>query len=395
MNLELRFKELSHFLQNWSNFIDLEPIRKYPNHIVPQIEDWIREVKEASEYELIELENSFLFQTENKNFQEFLSKIKSLIHFNSPIKKPSTLEFTTKMKEKKRHEIEIIASLLDGIDKVNFIDIGGGAGYLTENLVNNRERFSFSIDMNKKLQESGAKRINQNSEQNFKKVEFLLNNFGEDPYPLITGRFQDNYVIGLHSCGDLSPHLLQYTVSNKIKSVLSLGCCYHKLTDQYNLSSLAQVSGLSLTKNSFNLATRGYSYQTLAGLKRKIKIRKYRYGLHLYLFSLGHHNFIPTGRTNLADYDKIFSEYASIYAGELIKSSTDAEAFYKKDESQIEIKDIIAIDLIRGLFGRVIEAYLTVDRALYLKENGYQVQIAELFDRKLSPRSLAIQAHLP
>ena len=299
------------------------------------------------------------------------------------------------MKEKKRHEIEIIASLLDGIDKVNFIDIGGGAGYLTENLVNNRERFSFSIDMNKKLQESGAKRINQNSEQNFKKVEFLLNNFGEDPYPLITGRFQDNYVIGLHSCGDLSPHLLQYTVSNKIKSVLSLGCCYHKLTDQYNLSSLAQVSGLSLTKNSFNLATRGYSYQTLAGLKRKIKIRKYRYGLHLYLFSLGHHNFIPTGRTNLADYDKIFSEYASIYAGELIKSSTDAEAFYKKDESQMEIKDIIAIDLIRGLFGRVIEAYLTVDRALYLKENGYQVQIKELFDRKLSPRSLAIQAHLP
>ena len=77
MNLELRFKELSHFLQNWSNFIDLEPIRKYPNHIVPQIEDWIREVKEASEYELIELENSFLFQTENQDFQEFLTTTNS------------------------------------------------------------------------------------------------------------------------------------------------------------------------------------------------------------------------------------------------------------------------------------------------------------------------------
>ena len=187
---------------------------------------------------------------------------------------------------------------------------------------------------------------------------------------------------------------MRYAIDQKSESLLSLGCCYHKLTDQYNLSLQAKKTGLSLTKNSLNLATRGYSFQTFDGLKRKFQIRTYRYGLHLYLFSLGHHDFIPTGRTNLADYEKSFAEYASIYAKNLIGTKSDAELFFQNESTQSHIKDIIAVDIIRGLLGRVIEAYLIVDRALFLQNHGYQVKVTELFDRKLSPRSLAIEAHL-
>ena len=50
------------------------------------------------------------------------------------------------------------------------------------------------------------------------------------------------------------------------------------------------------------------------------------------------------------------------------------------------------LELVRGLFRRPLELWLVLDRALYLQENGYEVQVGEFCDSQLTPRNLMVLA---
>jgi hypothetical protein len=385
------FIQCSQFLKKWNHFLKLEPIRLYPEYCPEELKPWIKILKQKSLEELVAFENNYDIRTDNHELTQLLSNIRALIEFPSTDQVSERSLISTKLKQKKQHEIKRILDLTDHIGPVTFIDIGGGAGHLSENLVYRKDRFSYCIDQNLQFQKSGKQRIQNNSIPNAEKVQFKNMTFGEQAQ-LFQSHHEKNMVLGLHACGDLTPEILNY--SNRIQAdhLLSIGCCYQKLTDKYNLSSLAREHGIQFTTNAFNLAARCHSYQSLERLEQKIKIRSFRYGLHLYLYFLGHKEFIPTGRTGTDDYERSFEQYALKYAGKYIKPGKDARKFYDSTEVQELISMIIHTDLLRGLFGRVIETYLVLDRALFLDENGYEVSIMELFDRKLSPRNLAINA---
>jgi hypothetical protein len=53
-----------------------------------------------------------------------------------------------------------------------------------------------------------------------------------------------------------------------------------------------------------------------------------------------------------------------------------------------------ALSLARGLFRRVIESFLILDRALFLESNGYTVRIGTFCQSSLTPRNLMIVATL-
>ena len=50
------------------------------------------------------------------------------------------------------------------------------------------------------------------------------------------------------------------------------------------------------------------------------------------------------------------------------------------------------LELVRGLFRRPLELWLVLDRALYLSDNGYEVQVGEFCDSQLTPRNLMVLA---
>ena len=50
------------------------------------------------------------------------------------------------------------------------------------------------------------------------------------------------------------------------------------------------------------------------------------------------------------------------------------------------------IELVQHLFRRPLELWLVLDRALYLVEQGYQVQLQQLCDTALTPRNLWLSA---
>jgi hypothetical protein len=68
--------------------------------------------------------------------------------------------------------------------------------------------------------------------------------------------------------------------------------------------------------------------------------------------------------------------------------------FFEQEQIQVMIQRMLAAGLIRNALGRVLEVYLQLDRAIYLEEMGYTVQVEEFFDEELSPRNIGITACL-
>jgi hypothetical protein len=50
------------------------------------------------------------------------------------------------------------------------------------------------------------------------------------------------------------------------------------------------------------------------------------------------------------------------------------------------------LELVRGLFRRPLELWLVLDRALFMVENGYDVEVGEFCDSHLTPRNLMLIA---
>ena len=68
--------------------------------------------------------------------------------------------------------------------------------------------------------------------------------------------------------------------------------------------------------------------------------------------------------------------------------------FYKSKKNQDLLKYFKAYYALSRYFGPLIESYILIDRALYLKEKGYNIKILEVFSPSISPRNKAIIATL-
>ena len=58
-------------------------------------------------------------------------------------------------------------------------------------------------------------------------------------------------------------------------------------------------------------------------------------------------------------------------------------------------REVAALDLVRLLFRRPLEIWLGLDRALFLQEQGYQVQLGTFCDARITPRNLMLLAQIP
>lgn len=393
MSLREHFLACAKFLKKWESFLKLEPIRTYPDFCPDKISPWVDELMQKDLAELNELENNCSLVSQYNEFEILVDEIKTLVTFPKLEKNStdSSLVFR-EMKKKKEHEIMQIKKILENEDEFTLIDIGGGKGHLSENLIQDKNRFSFCIDQDHTLQISGSKRIGDNNPDNSDKIKFIPLTFNNVAPVYSYDKYKKSLVLGLHACGDLSCDIIDYFDRIKADQLISVGCCYHKMTDRYNLSKLSKEVELKLTPNGFNLATRSNSILSIDDFKVKLKVRSYRYMLHCYLYKNGHKEFIPTGKTKIADYDLPFFEYALKYAKKFIDSRDDAQAYYENPKNKKNVQRIIHTDILRGLFGRVIESYLILDRAFFLLEKGYEIEVVEVFDKHLSPRNLAIIA---
>lgn len=209
--------------------------------------------------------------------------------------------------------------------------------------------------------------------------------------------FQTNQqVVALHACGDLHRRLLLQAAAAQCKQVHVLPCCYHlQQHAQYQpLSAAAVASQLHLDKTELKLAVQGQ----VTGGERVRRLRQtemlWRRAYQLWRAEL----------TCDPQYQPLASVAKHWFSGEFLAFATWAAdqhqlklpagndgAMYLEQAAPLLLTQR-RIELVQHLFRRPLELWLVLDRALFLVEQGYQVQLQQLCETALTPRNLLISA---
>ena len=174
----------------------------------------------------------------------------------------------------------------------------------------------------------------------------------------------------LHSCGELSNHMVRMFVNDqRAKVVCSIGCCYHFLDGFMVLENRKHWS-----RDHFALANINESSVTEDCLERL-----YRRAL-LELLS---------PRIVQRSYDADFVQYCRIHSVE--GTAEELQQIYDKYSHTRAIMNLAW--RMRCCLGAVMESVIVYDRVAYLKSRGVEnVQVVAMWDHRISPRNLAIVA---
>jgi hypothetical protein len=386
MNYEKRFCEIRDFLNTHEYLHELELLNRFESKILEPYDSWFDQIRQLTDDQLIEFEcNQNTEHISDKNLVSFMNKVKELTTI--PVIKVEETQldqvYKRKMNNKKVHEIQTLKTFIDSNVKINsFIDVGSGAGHLSQALITNSNKISLCIDMNAVFQKIGLDKIKRWLPQLSDKITFKQLEIQSDSKNQFDKK---SMLLGLHSCGPLSTHLVQACQKN----FLNFGCCYHKLKDEYNISKLAKENPISFTNHALTMAAKGNRDLSITELNKKFIVKKYRYALHFLCIEVLKIPFQSMGNAKRSDYLGSFAEYAQKYLSQANRlSHEDLDSFYNKNINKID--KIIRAGSLRAQLSRLIEIYIILDRVIYSREQGINSNMFELFDVNISPRNIAI-----
>lgn len=345
------------------------------------------------------------------------------------------------MSPKKIHEATRLSSYIkskSNLYNVNkSIDIGSGQGYLSHLLVTRGNMKVVAIEAKEHNCHESEKRGKIISEKlgldgEFETVSMIVT---KDNIAEFTK--EPSFLVGLHTCGDLSPICLKlFLADENIKGVINVGCCYHHLTEYVSPEAKEQVDEYlirvsqtfqgrcideTLTENldaGFPLSKyvkEKYPRFFLGRLPRTLSIsepqpshvidasmtfRKFQYRAAFQAFLQENFpeyalKFVIGNRIKRFD---CFGNYAEDALRKMnLKScytKEEMERFYQERFEGIEKMSAI-FWVMRSSLSGCIENLIILDRALFLAEQGATTEIMTIFDKHQSPRNIVISAFKP
>lgn len=210
----------------------------------------------------------------------------------------------------------------------------------------------------------------------------------------------EQQAVALHACGDLHVELLRRGARRGLRAFAISPCCYHRTRDDLYqpLSSAAQASALRLNRQDRQLAVQE---SVTAGQRiRRLRDREviWRLGFDLLqrqVRGLDEYLPVPPVQKQYLTQGSFtdFCYWAADRKQLLLPDSLDFAGFERAGQRRhLQIRQL---ELVCHLFRRPLELWLTLDRLLFLEEQGYVVSLHEFCERSLTPRNLIIQAYRP
>lgn len=205
-------------------------------------------------------------------------------------------------------------------------------------------------------------------------------------------------VVALHACGDLHVRLLQLAIAQGCRQVALSPCCYNRTqAEQYiPLSVAAQASPLTLSITDLGLPLA----ETVTSGARVRRQRDLSMACRLGFDLLQREQrqcdeYLPTPSLPTAWLEKTFEQYCRDLA-ELRQVPISGNPPWQALEAAgwRRLAEVRNLELVRNLFRRPLEMWLVLDRALFLRENGYAVRVGVFCDYPLTPRNLLVLAEL-
>ncbi|WP_339848013.1 methyltransferase [uncultured Halopseudomonas sp.] len=206
-------------------------------------------------------------------------------------------------------------------------------------------------------------------------------------------------LVALHACGQLHMTLLQRVAARGCAQVALAPCCYNRIEgmDYMPLSEIAQRAKLKLSKDDLGLPMQ----ESVTAGQRTRRLRDCSMAWRL-AFDLwqreaqGSDHYLPTpSRPESAMSQGIAAfcrELASYHNLHLPEPASWPELEQRGWQRLAEVRNL---ELVRGLFRRPLEMWLLLDRALFMQEAGYRVEIGLFCPAELTPRNFLLIAELP
>ena len=202
--------------------------------------------------------------------------------------------------------------------------------------------------------------------------------------------------VALHACGDLHVRLLQLASAAGCAQLAVSPCCYNRISASHYqaLSTAATASGLQLSQEDLSLPM---SETVTAGSRvrrQRDESMARRLGFDVWQRQRRQcDEYLSTPSLPGTWLNKPFAEYCEDLAALKNLSTTGAEDWPALEAAGwARLAQVRNLELVRGLFRRPLELWLVLDRALFMVENGYEVEIGEFCDSHLTPRNLMLIA---
>ena len=206
-----------------------------------------------------------------------------------------------------------------------------------------------------------------------------------------------HHLVALHACGQLHITLLQQAVQAGCQQLHLVPCCYHLIpqTQYQPLSQHAQALDLQLNKDDLKLVVQGQ----VTGGERIEKLRATEVLWRLAYDELradlsGQLAYRPLASVGKHWFSGDFSAFAAWAAQQhqlSLPAEVDWQTYLMRAGARVAL--VQRIELVRHLFRRPLELWLALDKALFLQQHGYQVQLTELCQPEITPRNILLKAH--
>jgi len=199
-------------------------------------------------------------------------------------------------------------------------------------------------------------------------------------------------LVSLHACGDLSVRALQLVLWADLRAAALSPCCFHSIASSayVPLSGVGQQSGLRLDRRTLRLP----SQEEVAATARDRRLRRrelsYRAGLDLLRrVSSGVDRYQPQPSLPRSFFGcdfETFCHRASARMGFSLPAGWSPSAAERAGAQRAQTARALA--MVMAPFRRLIEVWVTLDRALWIAERGRWVCVGTFCSRGLTPRNL-------
>lgn len=203
--------------------------------------------------------------------------------------------------------------------------------------------------------------------------------------------------VALHACGELHVKLMQLASAAGCQQLAIAPCCYNRINTSHYvpMSAAGNASALQLSVQDLGLPL---SETVTAGArvrKQRDTSMARRLAFDLLQRTLrGVDEYLPTPSLPPAWLNKSFEQFctdlAALKALPTPSPTTDWVAL--EAQGWQLLAQVRNLELVRGLFRRPLEIWLLLDRALYLREQGFTVELGTFCARELTPRNLLLLA---
>ena len=271
----------------------------------------------------------------------------------------------------------------------HWLDWCAGKGHLGRRLLNAEQQLT-CLEYDPALIDAGQA-LSQRHQLNARHVQqdVLAADASQQLHPGMTP-------VALHACGDLHVRLLQLASAAGCAQLAISPCCYNRISAaQYQpLSTAANASTLQLSPLDLSLPMS----ETVTAGNRVRRQRDESMARRLGFDELQRQlrqcdDYLSTPSLPSTWLSKPFAQYCEDLAALKNLSTTGHEDWAALEAAGwARLAQVRNLELVRGLFRRPLELWLVLDRALYLREQGYDVQVGEFCDSHLTPRNLMVIA---